>query len=360
MAKPPIKTTKHRGKAAVLPPPRKKSSRKSGVNKLRRQPKPNLLLLGLESLGLVCGAVLTTMMVLGYSANQFSGSGFFSNLLPFAIGVVSLIIAAATLLIVWSRLRTRLFSIALPLPAIISGCLALSCLWMVFDDGYAPVFTHFRTLVGGKEQAARTTLAHQVYAAYRRHETGQLQKLIDRSAGFNAAIKDAADSFGLDPNILLGVAAAESSFQPRDSHDGGHGLFQITAVPKQVMAQASRKLSIDKLSVLDARHNAFIAAATLKNYLDEMKGDLFLGLLAYNIGPRNGGLKFIMQQYGATDFISMQPYIQQLPRDYPIRVLSYALAFRLWEKDGKLLAYQEGDNAVHIQRLGIPGLDMDL
>ena len=94
----------------------------------------------------------------------------------------------------------------------------------------------------------------------------------------------------------------------------------------------------------------------MPDYLEEMKGDLFLGLLAYNIGPRNGGLRFIMQQYGASDFITMQPYLQRLPRDYPIRVLSYALAFRLWQQDGKLLAYQEGNNASHIQQVGIPGL----
>jgi hypothetical protein len=90
-----------------------------------------------------------------------------------------------------------------------------------------------------------------------------------------------------------------------------------------------------------------------------MKNDLFLGLLAYNIGPRNGGLRFIMQQYGASDFVTMQPYLQQLPRDYPIRVLAYALAFKLWQQDGKLLAYEEDENAVRIQKLGIPGLTND-
>ncbi|MDO9041492.1 MAG: hypothetical protein Q7U64_03980 [Desulfocapsaceae bacterium] len=35
-----------------------------------------------------------------------------------------------------------------------------------------------------------------------------------------------------------------------------------------------------------------------------MKDNLFLDLLAYNIGPANGGLRFIMNQYGATDFIT--------------------------------------------------------
>ena len=63
-----------------------------------------------------------------------------------------------------------------------------------------------------------------------------------------------------------------------------------------------------------------------------------------------------MEQYGATDFITIQPYLQQLPRDYPIRVISYSLAFRIHEKEGRLLAYEEGKNALRIQSLGIPGL----
>ena len=106
----------------------------------------------------------------------------------------------------------------------------------------------------------------------------------------------------------------------------------------------------------DHRHNGFLAAATLRYYLKQMQNDLFLGLLAYNIGPKNGGLRFIMQQYGAIDFVTIQPYLQQLPRDYPIRVLSHALAFRLFRREGRLLAYEDGLNAVRIQQLGVPGL----
>jgi hypothetical protein len=87
-----------------------------------------------------------------------------------------------------------------------------------------------------------------------------------------------------------------------------------------------------------------------------MGGDLFLGLLAYNIGPRNGGLRSIMKQYGARDFVTIQPYLKHLPRDYPVRVLTYALAYRVWKRAGRLLPYQEGDNAARVQRIGIPGL----
>ena len=316
----------------------------------------NLLLLSLEGLGLAISALLGTMLTLGSSANSFSGLSFFANLLPFAAGIALWVIMAAGLLVVWIKCRSRLKDKIPPLPAVLALSLGLGLIWFVFHDGYAQVFTHFRSLVGGKQQAARVTLAHQVYAAYRRYDQPQLQKMIQRAAVFEPDIQQAANVFAVDVNLLQGIAAAESSFIPRTSHDGGQGLFQITAVPKFILQQASEELAVAQLDLSNSRHNAFIAAATLKHYLAEMNDDLFLGLLAYNIGPRNGGLRFIMQQYGANDFVSMQPYLQQLPRDYPIRVLSYALAFKLWQQDGKLLAYQEGDNAIRIQRLGIPGM----
>ena len=355
-SKPSIKSNKRSGPATARP--RRKKLKPNFLERLIF--KQNFFLLGLEGLSLLTATAFITMLALGYTANRFGGSRFFSNLLPFAIGVVCLIVAAAVLLILWSKLRLGLLRLAAPLPAALAVLLALAAAWYIADEGYAPVFNDFRGLVGGKQQAARNTLAHQVYAAYRRYDAGNLQKMIDRSQAYKTAIKEAAVSFDLDADLLMGVAATESSFLPRDSNDGGHGLFQITAVPDFLLDRARRQLAVDKLSLLDPRHNAFIAAATLQYYLAEMHDDLFLGLLAYNIGPRNGGLKFIMEQYGATDFVTMQPYFQQLPRDYPIRVLSYALAFRLWRHDGKLLAYQEGDNAVHIQRVGIPGFELEL
>jgi Transglycosylase SLT domain len=160
----------------------------------------------------------------------------------------------------------------------------------------------------------------------------------------------------VDREVLMGVGAAESAFYPRDSVDGGRGLFQITTPPAAAVTEAERRLHVDHLDPLNERHNAFVAAATLRGYLDEMDGDVFLALLAYNIGPRNGGLRAIMTQYGARDFATIQPYLQHLPRDYPIRVLSGALAYRLWRSGDLLPRYEDGDNALHIQNVGIPGL----
>ena len=335
----------------------KSAGKRQFVNSLSWTQRLPLLLI--EGFGILLTITLTSMYALGYAAKKFNGLSFWEHLLPFTLGIVAWIISIALLLLVWLRIHQRLGAWFKPIPAMLSFCLGASSVWYASQQNYEATFSHFRTLVGGKQQAERTTLAHQVFAAYRRYDLADVQKIIDRSQTYQTDIKAAANSFDLDLDIMLGIAATESSFLPRDSFDGGHGLFQITQVPSFLLEQAKQKLAVNKLSVPETRHNAYIAAATLKHYLAEMHNDLFLGLLAYNIGPKNGGLKFIMQQYGASDFVTMQPYLQQLPRDYPIRVLSYALAFRLWHQQGKLLAYQEGDNAVLIQHVGIPGLLSD-
>ncbi|MDR2550367.1 MAG: lytic transglycosylase domain-containing protein [Desulfobulbus sp.] len=310
----------------------------------------------LEILGLAVATLTGIVVLLGYAAAKFSGTGFFSHLLPFTLGVLGLILTGALLLIGWMRLRSWLQQKKMFLPALIALALALVAGIMTLRGDFFFAFNQFRILVGGKEEAGRATLAHQVFAAYRRLDTAQLRQLIDRAKPFDREIDAAASAFGLDPDLLHGIAAAESSFLPRDSKDGGQGLFQITQIPESAMQAAADRLKVAKPQPDDHRHNGYLAAATLTHYLAQMRGDLFLGLLAYNIGPKNGGLRFIMQQYGATDFVTVQPYLQQLPRDYPIRVLCYALAFRLSRTLGALPAYEEGLNAVRIQQVGIPGL----
>ncbi len=370
---PPAKPVKPKAKPGPKPKPKPKSVVTAGTPlKPRRKPKPpvakvmvqrfkpglrrSLSWLVLEIFSLGTAVVFTTMLAIGYAAYRFGGSDFLENLLPFVLGIAGWIVLLAVLLNLWGRLRQRLLQTSWSLPALLSLILAVAVTSLGLQPENRAMSDHFRGLLGGRQQAAKLNLAHQVYAAYRRYTETDLQAMIDRAQLYDADIRDAAASYDLDLDVLMGVAATESSFLPRDSVDGGHGLFQITAVPKFIQDQAQQQLGVDKLSMLDNRHNAFVAAATLKYYLAEMNNDLFLGLLAYNIGPRNGGLKFIMEQYGATDFVSMQPYLQQLPRDYPIRVLSHSLAFRIWHHEGRLLAYQDGDNALHIQRLGIPGL----
>lgn len=336
------------------------TSGKTGRKRRRKKPPVSTRKLvvwtSLEVFGLVATTATGIVVLLGHAAARFSGTGFFSHLLPFTLGVLGLILTGVLLLLGWLWLRRWLRQKKIFLPAIVALTLAMIVGIMTLRGDFFFAFNQFRILVGGREEAGRVTLAHQVFAAYRRLDTAQLQQLIDRSKPFSPEIDDAARAFELDPDLLHGIAATESSFLPRDSKDGGKGLFQITQIPEAAMQAAAGRLGVARPLVENHRHNGYLAAATLAHYLAQMRSDLFLGLLAYNIGPKNGGLRFIMQQYGATDFVTIQPYLQQLPRDYPIRVLGNALAFRLHRTLGTLPAYEEGLNAVRIQQIGIPGL----
>ncbi len=315
----------------------------------------DLCLICLESLGLMISCLALIIFLLGHFANRFSGTDILNSLLPFAGGIFGLIVLSALFLSCWKRLRRSLHNVSPFLPAGIVLSMTLFAGALIPQGVFTQAFGYYRTLVGGRYEAARVTLAHQVYAAYRRHKTAQLNTMIQRAEPFTRDIEEAAEAYALDCDLLKGLAAAESSYLPRKSKDGGHGLFQITRPPKAVTHDIDRLFQADQRTMNNSRYNAFTAAATLQHYLSEMDNDLFLGLLAYNIGPANGGLQFIMQQYGATDFVTIQPYLMKLPRDYPIRVLSYALAFRVYDKKGKLLAYENENNALIIQSLGLPG-----
>ncbi len=315
--------------------------------------------LGLESIALLSAALILVIALLGNAASRFSGIDLWKSLLPFAASVLAILVGGLAVASVWLWLRRKLATLWFGIPAAVALVMVSGAIWLTWQPRFQEEVLHLQTFVGGHAEAERQAIAHQVYAAYRRANRKDLQIMLDRAHAFEPVILEAGIAFGLDAEVLVGIGAAESSFLPRDSKDGGRGLFQITLAPAAAESDVRARLKVDKLDPVNPRHNAFIAAATLRHYLDEMNGDLFLALLAYNIGPRNGGMASIMKQYGARDFVTIQPYLQNLPRDYPIRVLSSALAYRLARREGTLVAYEDGTNAAHIQEIGIPGLDPD-
>jgi len=347
------RTTQNRSKAAHSSKRKNIGSRKK--KKLQYGLLGDFLFIGLECLGLAIIGMVAIIVLLGHFGNRFSGTDVFNNLLPFAGGILGFLVLTSFLLSVWKRFR-RWLQVRSPRfsTAIVLGLTLIVCS-LVPQGHFTRAFGYYRTLIGGKEEAGRVALAHQVYAAYRRLDIVPLEKMITRAEQISKAVEEAAVAYAIDIDLLKGLAATESSYLPRKSKDGGHGFFQITKVPKKVSAAVNKLFPPGNRDINDPRYNAFLGAATLRHYLTEMNNDLFLGLLAYNIGPANGGLRFIMRQYGATDFTTIQPYLLRLPRDYPIRVLSYALAFRIDRNKGRLLAYEEGKNAMLIQSLGIPG-----
>lgn len=314
------------------------------------------LQLAVEATALVATALVAIIAALGRVADRLAGPGLWSHLLPFAAAVLGLGLGIALGLRGWLVARRWLAARGLWAPPAGAALLAAVALFLATRPAFERDLASLRRLVGGPVEAHRLTLAHQVFAAYRRADLAGYERILERARVYEPTIDEAAAAFGVDKEVLMGVGSAESSFNPRDSADGGRGLFQITAPPAAAVTETRKHLGTERLDPLNQRHNAFLAAATLRLYLAQMGGDPFLGLLAYNIGPRNGGLRSIMEQYGARDFVTIQPYLQNLPRDYPIRVLTAALAYRLWRLDGKLPRYEDGANALRIQRIGIPSL----
>ncbi len=347
--------------AAAVPArkPRKPTPRKPRAKRRKKRAPLSgsvVALHALEATGLLCAALVAVLGGLGHAADWFAGPALWTNLFPFAGAMLGLSLVLAAFLWVWNRGRRAVIGRAPWLPPVAASVLAATAVGFATQPMFQRELGQVRSLVGGQAQAERQAISHQVFAAYRRADLQQVRQILERARVYDATVQEAAAAFGVDAEVLIGVGAAESSFYPRDSRDGGRGLFQITAPPAPAVAQVRTQLGVDRLDPLNQRHNAFIAAATLRHYLAEMRGDLFLGLLAYNIGPRNGGLRSIMKQYGARDFVTIQPYLQNLPRDYPIRVLAAALAYRLWRTGGTLPRYEEGNNAAQIQSVGIPGL----
>ncbi len=310
----------------------------------------------MEAAALCAIAFVGAIASLGRGADRFAGVDLWANLLPFAAVTVGFGVVLAVALRGWIGVRAWLAPRAAVAPALVAAALACGAGWWATRPPFQRDLLRLRAAVGGTVEAERVAIAHQVFAAYRRADRRALARMLERARPYEALVREAAGAFGVDAEVMMGVGAAESSFLPRDSADGGRGLFQITAPPAEAVAAVRRRLGIAAADPGDPRQNAWLAAATLARYLADMRGDLFLGLLAYNIGPHNGGLRSIMARYGARDFVTIQPYLQLLPRDYPVRVLSAALAYRLSRTEGELPAYEVGDNAARIQRRGVPGL----
>ncbi len=99
----------------------------------------------------------------------------------------------------------------------------------------------------------------------------------DSNADAPVLFKEAAQTHGVDPRLLLAIAHRESAMNPNaTSRVGACGLMQL-------MPATARFLGV--ANIFDPRENVFGAARYLRTLLDTFHGDLDLTLAAYNAGP---------------------------------------------------------------------------
>jgi len=106
-------------------------------------------------------------------------------------------------------------------------------------------------------------------------------------AAVDAVLVAAAREARVDPDLLRGLAAAESSGDPTvRSHAGAVGLLQL--VPETAAEQA-RALGLDpaRIDLTDAATNARLGARYLRRLLDQFDGHVPFALAAYNAGATN-------------------------------------------------------------------------
>lgn len=127
----------------------------------------------------------------------------------------------------------------------------------------------------------------------------------DAGAQYDSAIQFAAKEFGVDPDILHGIAYAESRYNPKAvSPKGAQGMMQF-------MPDTAKRFGIDPS---DPEQAIFGAAQYLKENLDKFKGDYGKAVAAYNWGENR-------KEYEQGD------WVKKLPKEtdqYVENVLSYA------------------------------------
>lgn len=121
-------------------------------------------------------------------------------------------------------------------------------------------------------------------------------------------IHEAAEEAAVEPDLVFGIVATESRFDPRAVGPGGAiGLMQI----KPSTARAY-EASVTREGLTDPRRNLRLGLRHLKRELEHFDRDWTLGLLAYNMGRTR--LERALDR-GST------------PRNrYPAKVLAHCLA----------------------------------
>ena len=85
----------------------------------------------IEIISLSITAIFAIIMLLGHSASRFSGTSFWNNLLPFAVGILGLIVTTSIFLIGWWKFKKWLSQHSEFFSPALSLILMLLVFWLV-------------------------------------------------------------------------------------------------------------------------------------------------------------------------------------------------------------------------------------
>jgi soluble lytic murein transglycosylase-like protein len=122
-------------------------------------------------------------------------------------------------------------------------------------------------------------------------------------ARYGEFIRNAAERYSLDPELIRAIIRVESSFNPYAvSEKGAMGLMQL-------MPDTAREMEVG--SPFEAEENIMGGSRYLRKLLNLFDGDLRLGLAAYNAGPNR------ISADGAIPAIpETKRYVEKVLREY--------------------------------------------
>jgi soluble lytic murein transglycosylase len=116
-------------------------------------------------------------------------------------------------------------------------------------------------------------------------------------------IKDAAERYSLDPELIKAVIKVESSYNPfAVSEKGAMGLMQL-------MPETAKEMQVG--TPFEAKENIMGGSRYLRKMLNLFEGDLELGLAAYNAGPNK-----VLQNGTIPKIPETEQYVKKVMQEY--------------------------------------------